>query len=206
MGNRLSAIVTRTGDGGLTSLNGQSRCTKYHPAIALLGELDEFNSLLGVAINACAQSLPKHHPKLHHDIQIALLAIQHDIFNAGGSIVLSANLLADTRINALEADIDAWLAYLPPLKEFVLPGGATAAAQLHLARAVCRRVERQWWQVWHEADKAATSENLPIKEKAFVAPIGQYLNRLADWLFVAARLQNHILGHNEILWQNPTSA
>lgn len=196
MGNRLTAIVTKTGDQGTTSLDGRTRCAKSDILIEVVGDLDELNSLVGVAISLSRQSVINDHPKWHAETLESLKAIQHDLFSIGGSVVLSSNLLEFERINALEKQIEQWLNVLSDLKDFILPGGSNASAHLHLARAVCRRVERGWWGAY----SAAINQD-PVH---FSMMSGQYLNRLADWLFVAARLHNQMESYPETLWNNPT--
>lgn len=196
MGNRLSSIVTRTGDQGTTSLDGQARLAKSDIKVCAVGELDELGAQIGVAIavieNATLNNQVQAHPKWQHELIESLRTIQHDLFSAGGSVVMRHSLIDSARVAQMEAQIEVWLKVLPPLKDFILAGGSAGAAQLHMARTLCRRAERVWWQAFHpETDRIAE-------------PIGQYLNRLADWLFVAARLQNRINRYPETLWRNPT--
>lgn len=176
MGNRLSRIVTRTGDDGTTGLADGSRVSKTAPRVEALGTVDELNSHIGLLL---AQEVPE--AAAH-----ALLRIQHDLFDLGGELSLPGQVMIEARhVEALEADVERFNAELPPLKEFVLPGGGKAAAQCHVARTVARRAERTLWHL--RAHEAAN-------------PIGvAYLNRLSDLLFVLARLFAREHG-GEILW------
>lgn len=178
MGNRLSKIVTRTGDAGDTGLTGGARVPKTHARVQAMGEVDELNSQLGVVL---AEKLPKA-------LRETLTRVQHELFNLGGELSMpGATLVTDEHLRALERDLEAQNATLPPLKEFVLPGGSKAAAAAHLARAICRRAERAVW-----ATHAAEPLNL-------AAP--RYLNRLSDFLFVAARVLARAKGGREAQWR-----
>jgi len=177
MGNRLSKIVTRTGDAGETGLATGTRVKKTASRVAAMGNVDELNSMLGLVL---AQKVPPL-------VREALGRIQHELFNLGGELSLpGATLVTDKDLEALEADIVAMNKKLPPLKEFVLPGGNAAAAAAHVARAICRRAERSLWQL-HERE--------PVS-----AELPRYLNRLSDFLFVAARVMARQNGGKELLW------
>ena len=178
MGNRLSRIVTRTGDAGETGLAGGTRVRKSGARVAALGDVDELNSQLGVLL---AQRVPK-------GLAASLTRIQHELFSLGGELSMpGTQLVLEEHLTALERDIEALNAGLPPLKEFVLPGGNPAAAAAHLARAVCRRAERSVWSL-HERE--------PGSELA-----ARYLNRLSDFLFVAARTLARSRGGTEAQWR-----
>ena len=179
MGNRLSKIVTRTGDAGDTGLTGGARIPKTHARVQAMGDVDELNSQLGVLL---AQELPK-------PLAATLTRIQHELFNLGGELSMpGATLVTADHLAALERDVEALNAKLPPLKDFVLPGGSPAAAAAHLARAMCRRAERGVWAV-HAAE--------PLN-----AATPRYLNRLSDFLFVAARvLARSKKGAKEAQWR-----
>ena len=178
MANRLSKIVTRTGDDGTTGLSSGDRIAKDHLRVAALGDVDELNSAIGVLL---AESLPDK----THD---ALLGVQHDLFDLGGELSLPGHtLISDAHLGRLDQLIVAFNAELLPLKEFVLPGGTRPAALAHVARTVCRRAERTLVALAHD-------ESLPR------LPL-QYLNRLSDLLFVLARHLNHASGNNDVLWQ-----
>jgi len=178
MGHRLSKIYTRTGDAGTTGLADGSRVAKDSPRIAALGDLDELNSIVGLLLT---EELPE-------DIRTLLTGIQHDLFDLGGEMAIPGSaLLNEKSVGELEAAIDRYNAALGPLKEFILPGGMRAAAVAHLARAVCRRAERQLVAV-------AAAE--PISETG-----RKYVNRLSDLLFVLGRSLNRSAGRGDVLWQ-----
>ncbi len=174
-------IYTRTGDYGETSLFGGDRVPKDNPRVAAYGTIDELNSFLGVA-RATWPSSPID-DELHH--------VQSDLFDLGAQLaspgVSRFTGVDPSRIEDLEHAIDATEAELEPLKNFVLPGGSLAAAQLHVARTICRRAERQ--VVALRDDNEAT--------RCAIA----YLNRLSDYLFVAARLANAKHGVEDVLWK-----
>jgi len=187
MGNRLSRIVTRTGDDGTTALADGTRVRKDAARIEAMGEVDELNSLLGLLISTLAEgaSSPVGAPASAQDW---LLEVQHDLFDLGAELSVPGLLRLDqSRIDALEQQVQALNASLPPLKEFVLPGGSTAAAVCHLARTLCRRAERRGWAL------AAAEPVNPLSLR--------YLNRLSDLLFVLARTLARE-GGGEILWRN----
>ncbi|MCB1876918.1 MAG: cob(I)yrinic acid a,c-diamide adenosyltransferase [Chromatiales bacterium] len=178
MGYRLSRIYTRTGDQGSTGMADGRRLPKDHPRVAAMGDLDELNSAIGLLLAS-----PFDDPELARD----LLRVQHDLFDLGGELAMpEAQLLPDDATARLEAVIDRLNTDLPPLKEFILPGGSPAAAQCHLARAVCRRAERSL---------VALGALEPIADRSRA-----YVNRLSDLLFVAARRLSRLQGGSEILW------
>lgn len=165
MGNRLSKIVTRTGDTGTSGLADGSRLPKHHPRFAAMGDVDELNSQIGVLL---AAGVP-------HDLARVLEPIQHALFNLGGQLAMpEMELLTAEHVAKLDAAVEALNADLPPLKEFVLPRGRPATAQAHVARAVCRRAERALWAL------IDTDASVPTV-------LAQYLNRLSDLLFICAR-------------------
>jgi len=178
MGNRLSKIYTRTGDAGTTGLGDGSRIDKHAPRMEAIGDIDELNCALGLLL--CETLRP--------ELRALLLDIQHDLFDLGGELSIpGCELLAAPAVAKLEAAIDRYNEELPPLKEFVLPGGARAAAICHQARAICRRAERRLLAL---AATAAVSE-----------ASRQFVNRLSDLLFVAARILARDSGAGEVLWQ-----
>lgn len=186
MANRLSKIVTRTGDDGTTGLASGDRIAKNHARVAALGDVDELNSAIGVLL---AEVLPA-------DARDTLLGVQHDLFDLGGELSLPGHaLISATHLARIEDLVTQFNAGLPSLKEFVLPGGTRPAAFAHLARTICRRAERTLVALMHEGDSADKTLQLPV----------QYLNRLSDLLFVLARSFNHSLnksgGNGDILWQ-----
>ena len=188
----MARIYTRTGDAGETALFDGSRTTKFDPRVALYGGVDEFSSVLGLArAHLAAADAPAGLTPL----DATLLRIQQELL-ALGAILAHPERSAELRdaaadrfpwaVAALEADIDRMEAELPPLKSFIVPGGSLLAATLHIARTVCRRVERQ-------AVAAAVTTAVP-------AQVLVYLNRLSDLLFVAARWANHRLGFADVIW------
>jgi cob(I)alamin adenosyltransferase len=179
MGNRLTRIVTRTGDGGSTGLGDGSRVGKDALRVHAMGDLDELNSALGCVL---AEELPAA-------VRAALAKVQNDLFDLGGEICIPGReAMAAAQLQAIDAHIAAFNAPLPALREFVLPGGSRAAAACHLARAVARRAERSLAAL-------ARAEGL--------SPLAlPYANRLSDLLFVCARTINHAQGQPETMW-NP---
>ena len=179
MGHRLSKITTRTGDAGETGLGDGSRVPKDHARVAALGDIDELNSALGLVL---AEGLPK-------EIRAALGEVQNDLLDLGGELSIPGHaLLKPERVGFLDQHLASWNGDLPPLKEFILPGGSRAAAAAHLARTVCRRAERS---VVALGRKEAVSQ-----------PARQYLNRLSDLLFVAARVLNRAAGVRDVQWRH----
>jgi ATP:cob(I)alamin adenosyltransferase len=181
MGNRLSKIYTRTGDDGTTGLAANTRLPKDAACIEAMGDVDELNSTLGLLLT---QALPDEARKL-------LTAIQHRLFDLGGELAMPEyQVIRASDTVALETAIDDWNASLPPLKEFILPGGSAAAAQCHLARTVCRRAERRLVHLHHIA---------PLRPEVL-----HYINRLSDTLFVLARTLNREAAMEVVYWQKPT--
>jgi cob(I)alamin adenosyltransferase len=179
MGNRLSRIVTRTGDAGTTGLGDGSRVAKDSPRIEAIGAVDELNSTLGVLL---AEPLPE-------DIRMLLVDVQHDLFDLGGELSIPGHqALQETRVLALEAAVDRCNDALPPLKEFILPGGSRPAALAHVVRTVCRRAERAL---------VALAQTAPVSDSA-----RHYLNRLSDLMFVLARTLNRSAGGKDVLWRS----
>lgn len=178
MGHRLSKIVTRTGDAGTTGLADNTRVAKTDARVAALGDVDELNSQLGVLL---AHALPGA-------VRGALTRVQHELFNLGGEISLPGSVvITDEHIATLEASVTILNEPLPPLKEFVLPGGNPLAAAAHLARAVCRRAERALWTL---------NEAAPLNPNAM-----RYLNRLSDLLFVCGRVLARENDGQEVVWK-----
>jgi cob(I)alamin adenosyltransferase len=178
-------IYTKTGDDGSTGLIGGSRVRKSDPRIDCYGTVDEINAGLGLAAVTADPS-----------IRELLLAVQNDLFVIGshlaapdGRIPINSNWpsLDDSIVTRLEMQIDSAEALLPPLRQFILPGGSETAARLHLARTVCRRAERLLVEF---------SLDRPVP-----AIVLTYLNRLSDWLFVHARLSNQIAGVADVPWR-----
>lgn len=191
-------IYTRTGDKGQTSLFGGERVTKTHHRVQAYGTLDELNSQLGVCVALAREE--KVSPAW-------MLQVQRDLFALGSWLAskeaservakgeeafsgarTNRTHLDEKRIQQLEKDIDGWETTLVPMKTFILPGGSLLAAQVHIARTLCRRAER---------------ETVALKESGEVVPdlATQYLNRLADALFVYARHLNHEAKVQEDPWE-----
>jgi len=178
LAHRLTRITTRTGDDGTTGLADGSRLPKHSPRIEVLGALDELTCALGVLL---AEDLPA-------EIASSLTAVQHDLFDFGGELAVPGRVaIQASHVTRLDQQIAALNASLPPLKEFILPGGARTAALAHLARATCRCAERRL-----TALAAAEAVN-PLAV--------QYLNRLSDLLFVQARVLNRAAGRPDVCWQ-----
>lgn len=181
MSNRLSKIVTRTGDAGETGLGTGARISKDSPRIDALGEVDELNSSIGVLL---AETLPAK-------VRDALLGVQHDLFDLGGELSIpTMRLLTAEQVAKLDGFTEDFNAELTPLKEFILPGGTRAAALAHLSRTICRRAERS---VVHLARSEVDGVSDTVR---------QYLNRLSDLLFILGRELNRSAGQGDVLWQH----
>lgn len=179
MGNRLSKIYTRTGDDGSTGLGDGSRVPKDSLRVEAFGTVDEANSAIGVVLSVAELPPP---------IARCLTDAQHDLFDLGGELCIPGHrMIQASHVERLEKELDGFNESLPPLKEFILPGGGPAAAACHVARTVCRRAERRCWSLARA--EAVAPETL------------QYLNRLSDLLFVLARaLARHENG-SEVFWR-----
>jgi len=178
MGHRLTKIYTRTGDTGETGLGDGSRVPKDSQRVHALGEIDELNSAIGLLL---AEELPG-------GVRAALASIQHDLFDLGGEVCIPGHAsMSEHQVGRLEALLDDYNHDLPPLKEFILPGGTRAASLAHLARTVCRRAERAL---------VSLSRAEPVGTTA-----RKYLNRLSDLLFVLGRVLNRAGGGSDVLWQ-----
>jgi len=183
----MAKIYTRTGDSGETSLWGGQRLPKYSSRVEAIGSVDEANASLGVVRMELTRSgvAPSGLDEL-------LAEIQHRLFEVGAELAAAnsrdrvGGTLSDADVQALELAIDRWEAGLEPLRQFIVPGGAAAAAQLHLARCVCRRAERR-------LAKLAAEEQLR-------GEMLRYLNRLSDLLFVLARAVNQANRLTDVIW------
>jgi cob(I)alamin adenosyltransferase len=181
MGNRLSRIYTRTGDKGTTGLGDGRRVPKESARIEAIGTVDEVNCLIGAL---AAQQIP---PALRE----TLIWIQHRLFDLGGELAVPGQpLLTAAATTELERQLDRLNSELPPLKEFILPGGTLPAAGCHHARAVCRRSERRLLQLRHQVGEEVNDEAV------------RFLNRLSDLLFVMARTLARLDGGSEVLWSH----
>ena len=183
MGNRLSKLYTRTGDDGTSGLSGGIRVAKNHERMTAMGTVDELNSVLGLLISKLTNSQLDD-----NTLEMMFIEIQHDLFNIGGEISMPGHsFIKDEKITGLEEKIDAFNEQVTPLKEFILPGGSEAASVCHMARSIARRAERDVISL-HQI------EDVPAQTR-------QYLNRLSDLLFVAARIINQQLGQSDVLWK-----
>jgi cob(I)alamin adenosyltransferase len=180
VGNRLSKIYTRTGDDGTTGLGDGSRVPKDSLRVEAYGTVDELNSTIGMVL-ACEG--------VDDAVRETLTQAQHELFDLGGELCIPGMaMIEDADITRLETSLDGFNEPLPPLKDFILPGGGMAAACCHLARTVCRRAERQVIAL------ARVEEIRPQAQR--------YLNRLSDLLFVLGRVLARAGGHGEVLWQH----
>jgi cob(I)alamin adenosyltransferase len=178
-------IYTKTGDDGTTGLLGSGRVSKDDLRVEVYGTIDELNAILGLAR---AQGLDS-------DADELMAQLQSDLFVVGSALADASvhgpfhNAVTDDHVTRLEAAIDALEAELKPLVQFILPGGTMPAAQIHVARTVCRRAERLVVRLTHQP-----GEDVP-------RPLLVYLNRLSDLLFVLARTLNHRAGVADTLWK-----
>lgn len=185
MGNRLSKIYTKTGDQGTTAVSDGVRITKSHPRICALGGIDQLNASIGLLLTHALPPL----------IDTQLQRLQHILFDIGGELSMPELVsVSQQEIQALEQQIDQMNSNLQPLKEFILPGGSPAAAWCHIIRTQCRLSETQL---------IALHESAP--ENGLRPELLAYINRLSDWLFVAARAIIHAEGLEEVLWKNTYS-
>lgn len=183
---RITKVYTRTGDDGTTALGGGHRVSKDDLRVAAYGTVDECSSHLGAAVAS----------GLVPELEEAVTTLQNELFHLGADLCFREEDKSDAtgprieerHVDALEALMDRLSAELEPLANFVLPGGTPAAAHLHLARAVCRRAER---------------DTVALSRQESVGPwVIRYLNRLSDTLFVLARYENHRRGRPDILWDS----
>ena len=176
-----SSIYTRTGDRGTTGLANGERIGKVSLRVAVLGSVDELNAAIGLAVALAPDAL-------NDAIRECLHTVQNRLFIIGAMLAQADGMqLPDDAITSLEADIDRFDAQLPPLRHFILPGGSPAGAQLHIARTICRRAERDLLTL-------GTSDKVE-------SVLSIYLNRLSDLLFVLARLVNQHAGIEEQAWK-----
>jgi len=179
VGNRLSKIYTRTGDDGSTGLGDGARVSKDSARVCAYGTVDEANSAIGVVL-AC---------DIPGDVRAVLVSVQHQMFDLGGELCIPGHsAIFDADIDRLEKHLDRFNADLPPLKDFILPGGGLAAAHCHLARTITRRAEREVVTLSHHDS---------VRPEAV-----RYLNRLSDLLFVLSRVLARASGHGETLWNH----
>ena len=180
MGNRLTKLYTKTGDDGTTGLGDGSRTTKDSSRIEAVGTVDELNSWIGLLIAELQSDEPLIEP---------LTDIQHRLFDLGGELAVPGfQLIKAEMVSELEILCDQLNEALPPLKEFILPGGSKSAGLCHMARAVARRAERIIVTL--------------SKEEAVGDDLKQYINRLSDVLFVMARQLARRDGGEEVFWKS----
>ena len=178
MANRLTKIYTKTGDDGKTGLGDGSRIEKFNLRIEGLGNIDELNSVIGIILS---ENIPAEESEW-------LKKIQHDLFDIGGELSIpNFTKLGILKVEFLESNIDNMNKELSPLKEFILPGGSKVSSYTHLARTICRRVERNLFKL-----------NQTEKVNEFSL---KYINRLSDFLFVFARHLNKSKNINDIFWK-----
>ncbi len=179
MGYRLSKIYTRKGDKGTTGMADGSRLSKDSLQMHTIGDVDELNSMLGLVIHKCQPG----------EVRENMISIQHDLFNLGGQLAMPEyEKINQQRIDWLENTLNAMNEQLEPLEEFILPGGAEASCFCHMARTICRRTERTL---------VSLNSHITIREELLA-----YINRLSDWLFVAARILNKLESIDEVYWQS----
>jgi cob(I)alamin adenosyltransferase len=182
---RITKVYTRTGDDGSTGLGTGRRVPKTAPRIVAFGVVDELNAHVGVALAAQPAA----------EIAAVLRRVQNELFHLGSDLcvpeadkaAMPVPRVEQRHVDALERDLDLFTAELPPLENFILPGGAAGAAALHLARTICRRAERRIATLARDGDVSAH--------------VLAYVNRLSDALFVMARYENLEAGVDEPLWR-----
>jgi len=183
MGNRLSKLYTRTGDDGTSGLSGGTRIAKNHERMCAMGSVDELNSIIGLLICKLDSAA-----LANNELQTMFTEIQHDLFNIGGEISMPGHaFIKPEKIAGLEKRIDTFNESLEPLKEFILPGGTESASICHMARSIARRAERDIISLHQQEDVPETTR--------------QYINRLSDLLFVAARIINQRLNETDVMWK-----
>ena len=198
MANRLSKIYTRTGDDGTTGMADGSRVSKADDLFSVMGDIDELNSHIGLVRAHLVKNLSnmgsqflleRLNSQNEVDLTQALVIIQHLLFNVGGELAMPEyEGINATHVEWLEQQIDAMNSKLPPLKDFILPTGSVLVSQLHVARTVCRRAERQAVILQQQRPQAIRSTAVSL------------VNRLSDWLFVAARYCTDPKHTSEVLW------
>jgi cob(I)alamin adenosyltransferase len=189
VGNRLSKIYTKTGDDGTTGLGDGTRVAKDSARVAAYGTVDEANSAIGLLLASALPDDDTLHDGMHDAIRALLTRVQHQMFDLGGELCIPGHAaIFDADIEGLERALDQHNEALPPLKDFILPGGGDAAARCHLARTIVRRAERE---------TVTLARHDAVRPEAI-----RYLNRLSDLLFVLARVLARASGHGEVLWNH----
>ena len=201
---RINRVHTGTGDEGNTSLVDGSRVPKFHPRLEVVGTLDELNSILGSVLME-SNRIPERHSdggerknvlEVQQIVSRGIKRIQQELFDLGAELACPADnipegivLLEQEVSDLLLSEMDSMQKELKPLESFILPGGVAPIANLHIARTVVRRTERQLIKLIHE--EGEDSVRMFVKE---------YINRLSDWLFVLIRWVSNRLGEEEFLW------
>jgi cob(I)alamin adenosyltransferase len=182
MGNRLTRIYTRTGDEGSTGLADGTRRAKNDPRVHCMGEIDELNASIGFVMSQLEDGA----------LQQVLFGVQHDLFDIGAELCQPGKeLIGDDYVAGLERSADEFGEGLGSLKEFILPGGSPAVASIHVARTLCRRVERSL---------------VTLAQTEFVNPAtSAYINRLSDLLFILGRAQSKQEDGGEVYWNSKYS-
>ncbi len=176
---RITKVTTKTGDNGQTGLGNGERISKNSPRVNAMGAVDKLNSIIGWAKNESNKPFDK-----------ALENIQQDLFNLGGELAIpdmEMNLLKDSRLDWLDTNTEKINSQLPPLNEFILPGGSEFSARIHIARSECRDAERAIIAL-------SEAEYVPDTHK-------KYINRLSDFFFVLSRMETMEKGSKEIVWE-----
>ena len=188
MGNRLTKIYTRTGDDGTTGMADGSRVSKADALFFVMGDVDELNAHIGMIL-AQIEALEADKAQRFTAISDSLSTVQHLLFNIGGELAMPEYKgISESHISWLESEIDTFNQDLPALKDFILPAGSPLVSQVHIARTVCRRAERQAVNLQQISDQAISNNALKL------------LNRLSDWLFVLSRYCAKVEGSKEVLW------
>ena len=188
MGNRLTKIYTRTGDDGTTGMADGSRVSKADALFLVMGDVDELNAHIGMIL-AQIEALEADKAQRFTAISDSLSTVQHLLFNIGGELAMPEYKgISERHISWLESEIDTFNQDLPALKDFILPAGSTLVSQVHIARTVCRRAERQAVNLQQISNQAISANALKL------------LNRLSDWLFVLSRYCAKVEGSKEVLW------
>ena len=190
MKNRLDRIVTKSGDSGLTSINPNKRISKNSDVIHLLGDLDECNAYIGILkAELFTKILEKDSYRFFYDL---ILSIQNNLFDMGGAICSGNLKIFNANETALLSEVISKINEdLPPLKEFVLPGGSSLGAKAHVARTICRRAERSLVNL--------CEKNIEYRDY-IKSPLLPYLNRLSDFLFVLSRRFDELNMIQESTW------
>lgn len=192
MGNRLTKIYTRTGDNGTTGLANGDRLSKSDLTFVVMGDVDELNAHIGMIAahaNVLAETKQTEGEPSIADILQTISVVQHLLFNVGGELAMPEYKGIDNNHTLwIESEIDVLNKQLAALKDFILPAGSLLVSQVHIARTVCRRAERQAVNLKTHKDDAISDDSLKL------------LNRLSDWLFVLSRYFAKLEGSDEVLW------